>query len=214
MSASSEARAELSVSRTCFAPDCAMALLRAAVSLDASGWVPACAGATSAVGRAVPAADAGFASAESSTAISVPCDTLSPTLTRTSFTMPACVEGTSIVALSLSSVTSASSLPMVSPGLTSSSMTGTSLKSPMSGTLISICAMEGALEDAAAHVGNHLRQVGGEARAERAVDHAVIVRQRQRHDEARPELLAVPDRLRGRLRPPDERAPPPLPHPL
>ncbi len=53
---------------------------------------------------------------------------------------PACGEGTSIVALSLSSVTRESSFFTVSPGLASSSMTGTSLKSPMSGTLISMAA--------------------------------------------------------------------------
>ena len=52
--------------------------------------------------------------------------------------MPAAGEGTSIVALSDSSVTSESSAATVSPGFTSTSMTGTSLKSPMSGTLTSI----------------------------------------------------------------------------
>ena len=57
------------------------------------------------------------------------------------FTTPACVEGTSIVALSLSSVTRESSFLILSPGFTSSSMTGTSLKSPMSGTLTSIALM-------------------------------------------------------------------------
>jgi hypothetical protein len=66
---------------------------------------------------------------------------LSPTLTLTSFTVPAAGEGTSIVALSDSSVSSGSSGFTLSPGLTSTSITGTSLKSPMSGTLISTSAV-------------------------------------------------------------------------
>jgi len=55
--------------------------------------------------------------------------------------MPAWVEGTSIVALSDSSVTSESSFLTASPGFTRTSMTGMSLKSPMSGTLISMAAI-------------------------------------------------------------------------
>ncbi len=46
-----------------------------------------------------------------------------------------------MVALSDSSVTSESSAFTASPGLTNTSMTGTSLKSPMSGTLTSIVLM-------------------------------------------------------------------------
>ncbi len=52
--------------------------------------------------------------------------------------MPAAGDGTSMVALSDSSVTSESSAATASPGFTSTSMTGTSVKSPMSGTLTSI----------------------------------------------------------------------------
>src|SRR5258705_65547 len=63
-----------------------------------------------------------------------PSETLSPTLTTMSRTVPPRGAGTSIVALSDSSVTSASSGLTVSPGLTRISITGTSLKSPMSGT--------------------------------------------------------------------------------
>ena len=107
--------------------------------------------------------------------MSAPCATLSPTFTFTSFTVPACVEGTSIVALSLSSVTSESSFDTLSPGFTSISMTGTSLKSPISGTLISMVAIVRVLEDAAPQVGDHLGEVCGEARAERAVDDAMVV---------------------------------------
>src|SRR5580658_8571156 len=69
-----------------------------------------------------------------STTIAIPCETLSPTFTLTSCTTPAASAGTSIDAFSLSSVTSESFFLTRSPGLTSTSMTGTSLKSPMSGT--------------------------------------------------------------------------------
>ena len=69
--------------------------------------------------------------------ISVPSDTLSPTLSFSSFTTPAAGEGISIVALSDSTVISDVSFSTASPGLTRTSMTSISLKSPMSGTLIS-----------------------------------------------------------------------------
>ena len=55
---------------------------------------------------------------------------MSPTLTRTSLTVPATGEGTSIVALSDSSVTSGSSTATVSPTETRISITGTSLEIP------------------------------------------------------------------------------------
>src|SRR5882672_3763256 len=64
----------------------------------------------------------------------MPCETLSPILTLISFTTPASGEGISIVALSDSSVISDCSLLTASPGLTRTSITSTSLKSPMSGT--------------------------------------------------------------------------------
>jgi hypothetical protein len=63
-----------------------------------------------------------------------PLATLSPTLTRSSFTTPAADDGISIDALSLSTVIRLCSTLTVSPGLTSTSMTPTSSKSPMSGT--------------------------------------------------------------------------------
>ena len=81
-------------------------------------------------------------SADSSVRIALPSLTLSPTLTLRSLTVPALGAGTSMVALSDSSVTSESSAFTASPGLTKTSMTGTSLKSPMSGTLTSIVLME------------------------------------------------------------------------
>ena len=74
------------------------------------------------------------ASFDSSTRIGAPLDTLSPTLTFISFTTPAAGDGISIVALSDSSVMSDCSLVTASPGFTSTSITSTSLKSPMSGT--------------------------------------------------------------------------------
>ena len=76
---------------------------------------------------------AGAPPVPSSTRIGEPCATLSPTLSRISFTFPAAGEGTSIVALSLSSVTSDCSTATVSPGFTRISITSTLLKSPMSG---------------------------------------------------------------------------------
>ena len=61
-------------------------------------------------------------------------------MTRTSFTTPADGDGISIVALSLSSVTSDCSTATVSPGFTRISTTSTLLKSPMSGTKTSCMA--------------------------------------------------------------------------
>ena len=52
--------------------------------------------------------------------------------------IPPPATGSPIVALSDSSVTTGSSVPISSPSLTRISITGTSLKSPMSGTLTSI----------------------------------------------------------------------------
>jgi len=67
--------------------------------------------------------------------------TLSPSATLSARTTPACEHGISIDALSLSTVTSDCSAFTRSPTLTSSSITATSVKSPMSGTLTSIIAM-------------------------------------------------------------------------
>src|SRR5437763_15340 len=85
---------------------------------------------------ALPAAGAGAAAATpvDSVRMSVPSETLSPTLTAIAFTTPSTGDGTSIVALSDSSVAIGASLLIASPTLTSTSMTGTSLKSPISGT--------------------------------------------------------------------------------
>src|SRR3954451_9877821 len=76
-------------------------------------------------------------------AIGVPSETLSPSLTSSLSTTPATGAGISIVALSDSSVTSGASTSTVSPSFTRSSITGTSVKSPMSGTATCvISAME------------------------------------------------------------------------
>src|SRR5260221_13322874 len=56
----------------------------------------------------------------------LPSPTLSPTLTLVSPTVPPPGEGTSIVAFADSSVTSASAALTLSPGLASTSITGTS----------------------------------------------------------------------------------------
>ena len=63
---------------------------------------------------------------DSTTATTLPSDTLSPTLTFNSLITPATLDGTSIVALSDSSVSSPWSTRMLSPTATSTSITGTS----------------------------------------------------------------------------------------
>src|SRR2546429_553833 len=101
----------------------------------------------------------------------LPSLTLSPTLTLTSLTVPAAGDGTSIVALSDSRVTTGVSVLIVSPGLTSTSMTGTSLKSPMSGTstLTIVAMLVAPSEQRAPHVGEQRGEVIVEARRRGAV---------------------------------------------
>ena len=70
----------------------------------------------------------------SRTSSTSPSETRSPSVTRSSETVPANGAGTSIVALSDSRVTSGSSALTAAPGATWISITGTSVKSPMSGT--------------------------------------------------------------------------------
>ncbi|CNU12934.1 Uncharacterised protein [Salmonella enterica subsp. enterica serovar Bovismorbificans] len=69
--------------------------------------------------------------------ISAPVSVLSPTETLISLTIPACGDGTSIEALSPSTVISDCSASTLSPTLTRISVISTS-SVPMSGTLISI----------------------------------------------------------------------------
>src|SRR5690606_19884893 len=109
--------------------------------LDASAWG---AGAAGSAGALCDAATGGRLSGASFwlpgaapvsiSATTAPSDSVSPTLTLSSRTTPACEDGTSIVALSDSSVTRPWSMATVSPTATSTSITGTSLKPPMSGT--------------------------------------------------------------------------------
>ncbi len=116
----------------------------AAAAVGAAGAAEAAGVAAGAAVAGVGAGPAGLASAvaaASSVRISVPSLTLSPNLSFNSLTTPGAGEGTSIVALSDSSVTSESSAFTASPGFTKTSMTGMSLKSPMSGTLTSIVLM-------------------------------------------------------------------------
>ena len=77
--------------------------------------------------------------AVSSTRIVDPSLTLSSTLTLTSLTTPACEDGISIDALSDSTMMRLVSTATVSPAFTKTSITATSLKSPISGTFTSIC---------------------------------------------------------------------------
>src|SRR5689334_2987248 len=118
----------------------------AAAALACEGAACALAELTGAAGELVAGAAAGglagpaAPSLVSTVRIGMPCDTLSPTLMRSSFTTPAKGAGTSMVALSLSNVTSESSALIASPAFTRTSMTGTSLKSPMSGTSTSLSA--------------------------------------------------------------------------
>ena len=81
-------------------------------------------------------------STPSSSAITVPSATLSPSFTFSSTILPPALAGISIDALSDSTVTRLCSAFTVSPGFTSSSITSTSLKSPMSGTRSSMVAMD------------------------------------------------------------------------
>src|SRR5262245_8610152 len=141
-------------------------------------------------------AAAAFASAASSIRIGEPSDTLSPIFTIRLFTVPADGDGISIVALSDSSVISDCSGATSSPGFTRISMTSTLLKSPMSGTFTS--TMRHSLQHHPPEVGEELRKVDVEPRRGRAVDHAVIPRDRERQDQPRGELLAVPHRPRRR----------------
>src|SRR5271167_4775315 len=126
----------MSAAPVCVAAPGAGATARAGaggVAVGAATGGAATEGGGTAVGWALAAT-----AAASRVRIGLPSLTLSPTLTLSSLTVPATGAGTSMVALSDSRVTSESSAFTASPGLTNTSMTGTSLKSPMSGTLTSI----------------------------------------------------------------------------
>ena len=67
-----------------------------------------------------------------------PLETLSPILTLSFFIVPAKLEGTSTLDLSLSSVIKGSFFSIDCPSFTRISIISTFLKSPISGTFISI----------------------------------------------------------------------------
>ncbi len=108
----------------------------------------ATAGATaeeSAAGFAVAAAGAAAVASPLAATIAIrsPFETRSPRLTFNSRSTPAALDGTSIVAFSVSSVSSDCSSATVSPALTATSMTSTSLYSPRSGTRTSMSCGHG-----------------------------------------------------------------------
>ena len=82
-----------------------------------------------------------------------------------------------------------------SPGCTWTSMTGTSLKSPISGTLISKSPLScpRPSKHQPAHVLEDVAEMAGEAGGQRAVDDAVIVGERERQHQPR---LRTPRRPR------------------
>src|SRR5690606_4026572 len=103
----------------------------AAGAASGAGW-PGSACAPSGAGAGLSAS--GAVTSVSMSAMREPSETRSPTETSTDSIRPAAVAGTSIAAFSVSSVMSGSSTLTRSPGLTWTSMTSTSVKSPMSGT--------------------------------------------------------------------------------
>src|SRR5579859_5881514 len=94
---------------------------------------------------------------------------------------PLAVEGTSIAALSDSSVTSGVSTSMRSPGFTMTSMTATSLKPPRSGTRTSTTSAAAFMSRPSDLPGNRFRRIDAERldgrRHRRAVD-ALLVGER------------------------------------
>src|SRR6185369_8540667 len=155
------------------------------------------AGVAAAAGAGVGTDAAAAAPAASRVRITVPSLTLSSSLTFSSFTVPAWLDGISIDALSDSTMISAVSTAITSPGLTSSSMTATSLKSPMSGTLTSTSWLMSGIpsEQHAPQIGEHIGEEHVEAGRGGAVDDAVVPRQRERQDQARLVLLAIAGHL-------------------
>src|SRR5207237_4689581 len=105
-----------------------------------------------------------------------PCETRSPGLTLSSLIVPACGAGTSRLALSDSRVISGSSALTSAPGVTWTSTTGTSLKSPMSGTRISTVLMaQLPSQDQPPNVLDQMADRASEARGQRAADHPVVI---------------------------------------
>ena len=133
------------VSRDCssltLSPTATMISVTSTSSLPISGthtsFSAAAAGAAAGAGAACAATGAAAAPSCSNTIISEPVDTLLPTCTLISFTIPPAEAGTSIEALSPSTVIRDCSASTLSPTLTRISVTSTS-SAPISGTKISI----------------------------------------------------------------------------
>ena len=125
--------------------------------------------------------------------MSAPLETLSPRLSSTSVTVPAVLAGRpSRPCRSRASQVGSPARPR-RRALTSTSTTGTSLKSPMSGTDAhsSGTAAHGTASISARGSASTLASNGREARRHGAVDHAVIVGERQRQHQSRHELPSL-----------------------
>ncbi|CFP46125.1 Uncharacterised protein [Bordetella pertussis] len=136
---STSLKSPISGTLTSIGPAAAGASAWAACAWGASAFAASALG-VSAACSALGASALGAAAASpaaSTSRMTVPSAILSPTFTLTDFTTPAAEAGISIDALSDSTVIRLCSALIVSPADTSTSMTSTSLKSPMSGTLIS-----------------------------------------------------------------------------
>ena len=135
---------------------------------------PAAAGAAAGAGAAACAgAAAGAAPATSKIMISDPVDTLSPVLILISLTVPANGAGTSIEALSPSTVISDCSAATVSPTFTRISVTSTS-SPPMSGTFTSF-ALAAAAGAAAAGAASFFSSCAGAAAAAPSAESKIMI---------------------------------------
>ena len=135
------------------------------------------------------AAGASAAPSASTIATTLPSDNLSPTFTFNSTILPATLDGTSIVALSDSSVTRPL-LHRVAEGDEQFDHRDVVVTADVGDLDFDRLAMCGApVRACPRHIAEHLREVGGEARRGGAVDDAVVVAQRQRQHQARLELL-------------------------
>ncbi|MPM78422.1 hypothetical protein SDC9_125433 [bioreactor metagenome] len=119
---------------------CAGTAVAAATGAAAGADTGAAGAAAATAGAGADAADAGAAAAPCALIwpTTSPTLTLSPTFSVSAVMVPAAGDGISIDALSDSTVNSDCSAVTVSPTFTSSSITATSLKSPMSGILMSM----------------------------------------------------------------------------
>src|ERR1700733_9008540 len=176
---------------------------------------PGGAAAGAATGAAAGAAGAGAAGAAEApapsplaptVAVRAPLVTLPPLVVCSFSSTPSTVDGTSMVAFSDSSVTSGVSTAILSPGFTSTSMTATSLKLPMSGTRTSVRPMAAFMSgrSASALPGYGLLGIDAECLdglGDGRVIHAAVVGQRleRGHGDVVAVHLEVPAQLRARI---------------